>query len=206
MGGEEEIENLIDIINLQGTLVKTPNDPRIYYVTEHNKRYYIPNIQTYLSWFQDFSNVEIIDQVTLVNDYRYKGRLTVKPGNLIKFVDSPRVYVIVPKKTLRWISNAQIFQDFGYDFNNIIHLPAEDIEYYFLGEVITSSDVHPSGQLLKHGEYPKVFYIQDGLEYWIQDEPTFLSLGLEWHDIVTIPVRYWYTRVLDNLNFRLNDW
>ena len=205
-GGEDDIENLVEVINLQGRLVKTSNDPRIYYVTEHNKRYYIPNIQTYLSWFQDFMNVEIIDQVTLTNDFPYKGRLTVKPGNLIKFAGDNKVYVVTSKKVLRLVINTQVFQEFGYNFNKVIHLPEEDFAYYFLGESLISSDIHPSGQLLKHGQYPQVFYIDDNIEYWIPNEITFLSLGFKWQDIITIPVRYWYTRVMDNFNFRLNDW
>ncbi|MBT4349780.1 DUF4215 domain-containing protein [bacterium] len=206
IGGDEPITTLVDIINLQGSLIKSDNDPRIYYITEQDKRYYIPNVQTYLSWFADFTNIEIVDQVTLNNDYPYQGRLTVKPGNLVKFQDDQKVYVIKPTKVLRWIDSAVVFKEFGYNFNKIIHLPAIDFDYYLLGEPISSSDVHSSGQVLKHGHYPEIFYIEDNIEYWIKDSNTFLSLGFKWRDVITIPVRYWYTRVLDDLTFRLKDW
>ncbi|MCB9803158.1 DUF4215 domain-containing protein [Candidatus Nomurabacteria bacterium] len=198
--------NSINVLKAQGFLAKAPNDPRVYYINQESKRYYIPNLTTFYTWFNNFNSLQVIDQVTLNNSYPYEGRLTVKPGNLVKFQDSNKVYAIEPEKTLRWITSGNIFSDFGYDFNKIIHLPQEDFSYYTIGENITTSDIHPSGQLLKHGSYPQVFYVQDGIEYWIKDQNTFLSLGFKWQDIITIPVRYWYTRILDNLSFKLKDW
>ncbi|MBT7552948.1 hypothetical protein HN670_00585 [bacterium] len=197
---------ILDILKPQGVLVKTGNDPRVHYVNEDNERYYIPNLATFHSWFDNFESLQVIDSLTLNNNYPYQGRLTVRPGNLVKFDESNKVYVIEPEKTLRWVTTGDIFQEFGYNFNKIIHLPAEDFDYYSLGETLSSSDNHPTGQILKHGDYPQVFYIDDGTEYWIKDETTFLSLGLKWQDIITIPVRYWYNRVMDGLSFRLKDW
>lgn len=196
--------NQVDVPKLQGRVVKTADDPRVYYLNTNNDRYYIPNLNTYLSWMKNFNNLETITPQNLAS-YEYKGRLTVKPGNLVKFENNPKVYAVEPTKTLRWITTAQIFQDFGYDFNKVIHLPQEDFSYYNLGEDLNTSTTHPTGQLLKHGDYKPVFYIKDNIEYWIKDETTFLSLGFKWQDIITIPVRYWYTRVLDNLSFRLKD-
>ena len=198
--------NLVDFINLQGSLVKTINDPRVYYVATNNQRYYIPNIQTYFSWFRHMSEIEVIDQVSLVHDYPYEGRLTVRPGNLIKFQDQNKVYVVEPIKTIRWITDINIFRDLGYDFSRVIHLPDSDFQYYTVGENFSSSEIHPTGQVLKHGNYPQVFYIKDGTEYYIKDEATFLGLGLKWRDVITIPVRYWYNRVMDNLQFQIQDW
>ena len=116
------------------------------------------------------------------------------------------MYAVEPDKTLRWITSSDIFSDFGYNFDQTVHLPAEDFDYYDLGDDLISSDIHPSGQVLKHGPYPQVFYIDDGVEYWIPNEEIFSNLGFSWQDIITIPVRYWYTRVLDDLQFRLKDW
>ncbi|MCB9802993.1 DUF4215 domain-containing protein [Candidatus Nomurabacteria bacterium] len=198
--------NSLNILYPQGFLAKASQDPRVYYINQESKRYYIPNLATFYTWFNNFNSLQTLDQVTLNNSYPYLGRLTVKPGNLVKFQDSNKVYAVEPNKTLRWITSANIFSDFGYDFNKIVNLPAEDFSYYTIGENITSSDIHPSGQLLKHGSYPQVFYVQDGIEYWIKDQNTFLSLGFKWQDIITIPVRYWYTRILDNLSFKLKDW
>jgi cysteine-rich repeat protein len=205
---EEDVEtpstNQIEIPKLQGTLIKTQLDPRVYYINNNNERYYIPNFNTFASWFQNFNSLTVVTPQTLAS-YPYLGRLTVKPGNLVKFDQDNKVYAVEPTKTLRWISTGNIFQDFGYDFNKIIHLPSEDFQHYTIGEDITNSDVHPTGQLLKHGNFTPIFYIKDSIEYWIKDEATFLSLGFKWQDIITIPVRYWYTRVLDGLQFRLQD-
>ena len=110
-----------------------------------------------------------------------------------------------PEKSLRWIKSGTIFKDFGYDFKKVITLPSEDFQYYIQGEDLETSTTHPTGQLLKHGNFPPIFYIKDNIEYWIKDELTFLSLGFRWQDVITIPVRYWYTRVLDNLIFRLKE-
>jgi cysteine-rich repeat protein len=205
---EEDVEtpstNQIEIPKLQGTLIKTQLDPRVYYINNNNERYYIPNFNTFASWFQNFNSLTVVTPQTLAS-YPYLGRLTVKPGNLVKFDQDNKVYAVEPTKTLRWISTGNIFQDFGYDFNKIIHLPSEDFQHYTIGEDITNSNVHPTGQLLKHGNFTPIFYIKDSIEYWIKDEATFLSLGFKWQDIITIPVRYWYTRVLDGLQFRLQD-
>jgi cysteine-rich repeat protein len=205
---EEDVEtpsaNQIEIPKLQGTLIKTQLDPRVYYINNNNERYYIPNFNTFASWFQNFNSLSIVTPQTLAS-YPYLGRLTVKPGNLVKFDQDNKVYAVEPTKTLRWITSGNIFQDFGYDFNKIIHLPSEDFQHYTIGSDITNSNTHPTGQLLKHGNFTPIFYIKDSIEYWIKDESTFLSLGFKWQDIITIPVRYWYTRVLDGLQFRLQD-
>lgn len=196
--------NALDVLKLQGSLVKLANDPRIYYINQNNQKYFIPNLATFKSWFKNFNSLQIIDTQTL-SSYPYLGRLTVKPGNLIKFKDSNKIYAVEPTKTIRWITTGNIFKAFGYDFSKVINLPQEDFVYYTLGADIVNSDVHPSGQLLKHGNFPPIFYLKDGIEYWIKDETTFLSLGFKWQDIVTIPVRYWYTRVLSDLTFKLKD-
>ena len=198
--------SIVDITRIQNSLIKALNDPRVYYINENNQRYYIPNFKTFKSWFNDFSSLQVVDSIILNNDYPYEGRLTVKPGRLVKFANNNKVYAIEPSKTLRWIKSGNIFKDFGYDFNKIIHLPQEDFQYYDLGDDLSSSDIHPTGQILKHGEYPQIFYIKDNIEYWIPNADTFLSLGFQWQNIVTIPVRYWYDRVLDDLTFRLKDW
>ncbi len=195
---------ILDISKLQGTLVKLNNDPKVYYINTNNQRYLIPNLNTFKSWFKNFNSLTIITPQTLAS-FEYLGRLTVKPGKLVQFKNSNKVYAVEPEKTLRWITTGQIFKDFGYDFKKIIHLPEEDFQYYTLGEDLNTSTTHPTGQLLKHGNFAPIFYIKDNIEYWIKDETTFLSLGFKWQDIITIPVRYWYTRVLDNFSFRLMD-
>ncbi len=195
---------ILEIDKLQGTLVKTSVDPKVYYINSNNERYLIPNLNTFKSWFKNFNNLAVITPQTLAS-YPYLGRLTIKPGNLVVFQNSNKVYVVEPEKTLRWIKSSTIFKDFGYDFKKIITLPQEDFQYYTQGEDIITSTVHPTGQLLKHGNFAPIFYIKDNIEYWIKDEATFLSLGFKWQDIITIPVRYWYTRVLDNFSFRLRD-
>ncbi len=196
--------NILDISKLQGTIVKTSLDPKVYYINTNNQRYLIPNLNTFKSWFKNFNNLTIITPQTLAS-FEYKGRLTVKPGKLVQFKNSNKVYAVEPEKTLRWITTGATFKDFGYDFKKVISLPEEDFQYYTLGEDLNNSTVHPTGQLLKHGNFAPIFYIKDNIEYWIKDETTFLSLGFKWQDIITIPVRYWYTRVLDNFSFRLKD-
>ncbi len=195
---------ILEIDKLQGTLVKTNLDSKVYYINSNNQRYLIPNLNTFKSWFKNFSNLAVITPQALAS-YPYLGRLTIKPGNLVVFQNSNKVYVVEPEKTLRWIKTGNVFKEFGYDFKKIITLPQEDFQYYTQGEDITDSSIHPTGQLLKHGNFAPIFYIKDNIEYWVKDEATFLSLGFKWQDIITIPVRYWYTRVLDNFSFRLRD-
>ncbi|KKP91786.1 MAG: Multiple EGF-like-domain protein 3 [Parcubacteria group bacterium GW2011_GWA2_36_10] len=195
---------ILEIDKLQGRIVKTLLDPKVYYINTNNQRYFIPNLNTFKSWFKNFNNLEIITPQTLAS-YEYKGRLTVKPGNLVQFKDSNKVYAVEPEKILRWITTGTIFKGFGYDFKKIISLPQEDFQYYTQGEDLSTSTTHPTGQLLKHGNFAPIFYLKDNIEYWIKDETTFLSLGFRWQDIITIPVKYWYTRILDNFSFRLKD-
>lgn len=100
------------------------------------ERLVFPNAKTFLSWFGDFSLVEMVDSSSLAQ-FRITRNVTFKPGSLVKSATSPRTFVVVDSYgTLRWIpSEAKAIQLWGPNWANLISdIPDEFWINYSIGQ------------------------------------------------------------------------
>ncbi|MDD5341310.1 MAG: Ig-like domain-containing protein [Patescibacteria group bacterium] len=85
-----------------GDLIKA-SGPAVYYYATDGKRYVFPTLNTYLTWYPDFSTVKTITDAQLAA-ISIGGNVTYKPGvKLIKITTDPKVYAVDAHGTLRWI-------------------------------------------------------------------------------------------------------
>ncbi|PKM87530.1 hypothetical protein CVU83_02940, partial [Candidatus Falkowbacteria bacterium HGW-Falkowbacteria-2] len=98
------------------TLIKSDNNPAVYYLGSDLKRYVFPNETVFFSWYQNFEGVEVIKQSEL-SKYPLGGNITIRPGTyLAKITTDPAVYVIEPGGVLKKIRNeAQARTLYGND-------------------------------------------------------------------------------------------
>lgn len=123
-----------------GSLIRTPSVSSVYYCGSDGKRYVFPNLQTYSTWYDDFSTVqeislEDISKITL-------GRnVTYRPGvKLVKIQTNPHVYAVDRKGTLRLMITPAIAEKYyGADWRSKVEdIPDSFFNDYKIGNSVTN--------------------------------------------------------------------
>ncbi|MBM3204904.1 trypsin-like peptidase domain-containing protein [Candidatus Uhrbacteria bacterium] len=84
-------------------VARNPIETTVYCLMNGGDRMVFPNDATFLSWFPDFSGVDLVSADTIA-EYPLNRNVTHTPGTLIKSATSAQVYVVVDSfGTLRWI-------------------------------------------------------------------------------------------------------
>lgn len=98
-----------------------------------------------------------------------------KSLSLIKSADSPTVYLVANGKKHK-ILTAEIFTDYGFDWNDINIISEEQLKQY------------PQAKVAKSPDSSKVYYINESInkKKFIPNEIIFLAYGNKWEDIITI--------------------
>lgn len=116
-----------------GSLIKS-SESTIYYYSTDGKRYVFPNGKTYLSWYDDFSNITELTYSELA-EIPLAGNVTYKPGKkMVKIQTDPKVYAVERGGILRWVKTESIAEAlYGTDWNKQI----DDIpDVFFLNYVV----------------------------------------------------------------------
>jgi hypothetical protein len=124
----------------------------IYYFGPDNKKYLLPTVGTYFTWYPDFSPVKTISQA-LLDTISFGNNVTYRPGNkLVKFPYSPKVYAIEKNGLLRHITSEAIAESlYGPDWyrpENLDTIPESFEANYTSGTPITSSSQYDKAQAM----------------------------------------------------------
>jgi hypothetical protein len=152
----------------RGQLIKG-SLPAVYYIADDGRRYVFPNERIYFSWYEDFSEVETVDDADLA-DYQIGGNVTYRPGTrLIKLTNNPKVYAVEPGGVLRWVTTEAIARSlWGTEWaKRVDDLPDGFFPAYTLGNDLDSA-VYPDGSLLLDGG---IYYlIENGARREVTEE------------------------------------
>lgn len=128
-----------------GILIKA-SGAAVYYVFD-GKRYVFPNNKVYSSWYQDFSQVQTVEDSELAR-YLISGNVTYRPGaRLVKIISDPKVYAVDAGGTLRWIASESAAKAlYGTDWNKKVDdIPDAFFLNYRQGEAVyTAGDFDPA--------------------------------------------------------------
>lgn len=90
------------------SLIKLATSDAVYLIGSDGKRHPFPNEVTFFSWGYDFEDVATVDAETMAS-YMMGGSVTIKPGTyLVKIQSVPKVYVVAPGRSLRWLKTEAI--------------------------------------------------------------------------------------------------
>lgn len=87
-------------------LIKGSTDA-VYYNGADGKRYFFPDRNTFLSWYDNFNGVKKISDADLTM-IPFGGVVNYRPGSLIKITSVPNVYVVTHNGVLRWIKTEDL--------------------------------------------------------------------------------------------------
>lgn len=158
-------------------LVKLPNDgdpttysdTSVYYVGLDGKRHPFWNDDIFLTWYDDFSEVEVIDGQTMA-DIPLGKPILVRPGtHWVKIQSVPKTYYVAPNGyTLRWVKDEQTAELLGgNDWNeNIIDVPSTLFTMFNIGQDLDANTLQngdwPAGSLLEDGNGDKWYISENG--------------------------------------------
>ena len=123
-----------------GSLIRIASIPSVYYCGADGKRYVFPNIQTYATWYSDFSNVKVI-ALEEISKIMLGGNVTYRPGvKLVKMQSDPRVYAVDINGTLRLMITPAIAEKYyGATWNKKIEdIPDTFFTNYKIGNSINN--------------------------------------------------------------------
>lgn len=119
------------------TLVKTADNPITYYIASDKQKYPFPDDAILKSWYPESANIKIISNIEMIKIPSGKAKITARPGvKLVKFPNSPKVYVVKAGALLRWMKNEKV-ADWYYGKNwqhEIVTLNLNQFETYTFGD------------------------------------------------------------------------
>jgi hypothetical protein len=104
-------------------LLRTENDPKVYYIIETGLKRHIPNPTVFLSYGNKWSDILTVKPFELS---------TIPDNVLIRTASDQKVYKL-ENDAKRWIKTAEIFNRLGYKWNEIAPVNATELESYPLG-------------------------------------------------------------------------
>ncbi|MDO8669422.1 MAG: hypothetical protein Q7K65_03965 [Candidatus Buchananbacteria bacterium] len=187
-----------------GDLIKTSTDSAVYYIDAGGKRNLFVNGVTFWTWYSgSWSALKMGNKTPVVKilsqgdfDALTNGtHVAVRAGvKLIKFQNSPKVYVVSTGNVLREVSDTLAKSLFGADYatKKLITIQNGFEGDYTKGAALASGDKLPDGSLIKYSGSEDIFYIQDGLKRMVTSD-AFIANGFWASSVVTVPATMVYT-------------
>lgn len=139
-----------------GDLIRGNSFSDVYYYAADGMRYVFPNVDTYMTWYNDFSGVDFVSDSTISN-IEIGGNVVVRPGTeWIKIVSDARTYAVSTNGMIHWIESEAVATDFaGSNWNEgIIDVADVFFANYTAGASLQSATA-----------FDGMLYTMDGNEY-----------------------------------------
>ncbi len=187
-----------------GDLIKTATDSAVYYIDAGGKRNLFVNGVTFWTWYSGswsalkMGNASKTVKILSQGDFdalTAGGHAAVRPGTkLIKFQNSPKVYVVSTSNTLREVSDTLAKSLFGtnYATAKLITIQNGFETDYTKGAALTSGDALPNGSLIKYTGSEDIYLIQDGQKRMVSSD-AFIANGFAASSVVTVATSMSYT-------------
>jgi len=111
----------------------------------------------------DPKNILIIKNKSELNQYPTGKPIKYAQYSLLRSSDNS-VYLLVDDK-LRHIANEEVFRTIGFNHEEIIDIPVDEVKLYEQGEPITINTAYPAGALLQNNESGAVYFVQNGIKH-----------------------------------------
>lgn len=141
----------------------------VYYYWD-GERYTFPNEKTFMTWFEDFDDVEEISDDDLA-DISLAGNVTYRSGTyMIKIDSDAKTYVVGRSGEIRWVETEEVATDlYGENWNQMIHdVPDVFFVDYTEGSSLMEAEFVDGMQV--EDEDGDVWLIWDGVKRQLTDD------------------------------------
>ncbi len=168
------------LLPLEGTLIKSPNDPQVYVIDSELKR-----PLTYLVFISrgyNFANVKIIDQLE-VNSYPRGEWYWPPDGTMVLISGNPTVYVM-DQKVVRPVT-LFVFQQRQLSFSKVIKVTVDEFSH-----IPKPADLYwlppLNGTLIKSAESPAIYIMENGFKRLLSYE-AFTGRNYKFTNVKVLP-------------------
>lgn len=112
--------------NLRTHVIKSPDSPKIYYITEKGLKRWIPTEPIFLSYGNRWSDVIIVSQSQVES---------IQDNILIRLPGDSKVYKL-DNNTKRWITTAEAFIRNNFQWSQIAPVNQTELNYYPVGDEV----------------------------------------------------------------------
>jgi len=164
-----------------GDIIKTAASPAVYYISG-GKRYLFSNRVTYGAWYDNFLTLKVISQADF-DAIPSGGNVTVRAGNLIKFDNSPTVYVVTTDNKICKIASADVAKAlYGNNWSaSVLTIQVAFESNYTVNpscELTATTSKYPAGTLIKAAGSSDVYY-WDGTNRRLVSSEAFIANGFK---------------------------
>jgi hypothetical protein len=140
-------------------LIKSQDNPAVYYFGKDCKRHAFPDEKTYFGWYKDFNSVLTLTPAFIAKIPLGKN-VTHKPGyRMIKFPSVDKVYAVSQGRTLHWVTTEALAEAI-YGPHGINDYPTgvswnkkvDDVSEAFYGDYVIGTDIKMAVDTL-HTDY-----------------------------------------------------
>lgn len=162
-----------------GTLLKSKDNPSVYIMDGGKKRTFTSGALFEKLGYK-WSNILAID-ASEVNAYETGANVIYSNGTLIRALGTTTVY-LVDNGQKREITSATLLSKLGYNFANVVEIPAVAINDYPVG----AKAIYPDGTLVKAKGSSAVYRIKSGSREEFTSLNVFNAAGAKWSSVVEI--------------------
>ena len=155
-------------------LIKSKDNPAIYYYGADGKRHAFTSELIYKSYYSDFSKVKEVPKEQLAG-LPLGSNVRLRPGTwLVKIESDPKVYAVEPGGKLRWIKKKKIAKAlYGSNWNKkIIDISVALFNNYTVAEP-KKKKKHPTSALIKYKGSSDIYFINNGKKSKFKDLNAF---------------------------------
>lgn len=102
------------------------------------------------------------------------GRPISLPNYSLVSDENGAIYLLVDD-TIRHIVSMEAFRAIGFNLDEVIEVPAEELAEYSLGEPITATTVYPQGALLQDAKTGGVYFVENSAKHPIVSREILLA-------------------------------
>lgn len=161
-----------------GLLVKSINDPKVYYIENGLKRH-IESPQMLISQFR-WEDLVVTTQTDL-DSIPTGSKMQFREGSLLAYGGT--VY-IVSNTYRRPIDSGETFLGKGYKWENVISVSDREIEPHPIGEMLTSNSNYPDGSLI-YGPTGHMYVLEKGQKRYIPS-PLIFEARYRWSSSIQV--------------------
>ena len=161
-----------------GLLVKSINDPKVYYIENGLKRH-IESPQMLISQFR-WEDLVVTAQADL-DSIPTGPKMQFREGSLLAYGGT---VFVVSNTTRRPIDSGETFLGKGYKWENVISVSDQEIDPHPIGEMLTGSSNYPDGSLI-YGPTGHMYVLEKGQKRYIPS-PLIFEARYRWGSSIQV--------------------
>lgn len=165
------------------TLIRVKNNPMVYMV-EDGMKMPIQSPTVLFNQGLSFSDVQEVEQEE-ADTYANSEPLNYADGTIVREKNKPEVYVVADGQK-KHILDPNSFTALGYNWNNIVIVPANSLGIFKNSTPMNSNSIHPEGALIRVEGTPTVYVIKGGKKVPISDIQLFNTRKYDWKKVLVV--------------------